>query len=74
MHIHMCSACNRAQVLNLQPYVIQMLSLQPYVIQMLSLQPYGIQVPLFGSTRYEVGKERPDSVSFTEQARPNPRP
>jgi len=26
-------------------------------------------VPLFGSTRYEVGKERPDSVSFTEQAR-----
>jgi hypothetical protein len=64
MHIHMCSACNRAQVLNLQPYVIQMLS----------LQPYGIQVPLFGSTRYEVGKERPDSVSFTEQARPNPRP
>ena len=26
-------------------------------------------MPLFGSTRYEVSKERPDSVSFAEQAR-----
>ena len=27
-------------------------------------------VPLFGSTRYEVGKERADDISFEEQARP----
>ena len=26
-------------------------------------------MPLFGSTRYEVSKERPDSVPFAEQAR-----
>ena len=25
-------------------------------------------MPLFGSTRYEVSKERPDSVPFAEQA------